>query len=158
MFYLRLTTHVLLVSPKAIFNCSMPLLVLVSLFLWQYCPFCQISGCMYTVKHLLCDFCLYFPVIWETWIGYYLRKDLILAFSKVIVAAVLIENALFTCNSFLFVIQKDEITSCEERVKKLIELTPPKGKEFLHKIEHILEREKNWVSIFQHFLRMFSCK
>lgn len=40
---------------------------------------------------------------------------------------------------------KDEITSCEERVKKLIELTPPKGKEFLHKIEHILEREKNWV-------------
>jgi hypothetical protein len=46
-----------------------------------------------------------------------------------------------------FVIQKDEITSCEERVKKLIELTPPKGKEFLHKIEHILEREKNWVSL-----------
>ncbi|PNY10205.1 THO complex subunit 1-like protein, partial [Trifolium pratense] len=40
---------------------------------------------------------------------------------------------------------KDEITSCEERVKKLIELTPPKGKEFLYKIEHILEREKNWV-------------
>ncbi|KAI5410919.1 THO complex subunit 1 [Lathyrus oleraceus] len=40
---------------------------------------------------------------------------------------------------------KDEITLCEERVKKLIELTPPKGKEFLHKIEHILEREKNWV-------------
>jgi hypothetical protein len=46
-----------------------------------------------------------------------------------------------------FVIQKNEITSCEERVKKLIELTPPKGKEFLHKIEHILEREKNWVSL-----------
>lgn len=45
------------------------------------------------------------------------------------------------------VIQKEEITSCEERVKKLIEMTPPKGKEFLHKIEHILEREKNWVSV-----------
>ncbi|KOM43279.1 hypothetical protein LR48_Vigan05g088300 [Vigna angularis] len=40
---------------------------------------------------------------------------------------------------------KEEITSCEERVKKLLELTPPKGSEFLHKIEHILEREKNWV-------------
>lgn len=48
---------------------------------------------------------------------------------------------------FPFVIQKEEITSCEERVKKLIELTPPKGRVFLHKIEHILEREKNWVSI-----------
>ncbi|XP_016188535.1 THO complex subunit 1 isoform X2 [Arachis ipaensis] len=40
---------------------------------------------------------------------------------------------------------KDEISSCEARVKRLLELTPPKGKEFLHKIEHILEREKNWV-------------
>ncbi|KAJ7949389.1 THO complex subunit 1 [Quillaja saponaria] len=40
---------------------------------------------------------------------------------------------------------KEEIQSCEERVKKLLEMTPPKGKEFLHKIEHILEREKNWV-------------
>ncbi|XP_061357098.1 THO complex subunit 1 [Gastrolobium bilobum] len=40
---------------------------------------------------------------------------------------------------------KEEITSCEERVKKLLQLTPPKGGEFLHKIEHILEREKNWV-------------
>lgn len=40
---------------------------------------------------------------------------------------------------------KEEIKSCEERVKKLLEMTPPKGKEFLHNIEHILEREKNWV-------------
>ncbi|XP_062174088.1 THO complex subunit 1 isoform X1 [Alnus glutinosa] len=40
---------------------------------------------------------------------------------------------------------KEEIKSCEERVKKLLEMTPPKGKDFLHKIEHILEREKNWV-------------
>ncbi|OIV92408.1 hypothetical protein TanjilG_23008 [Lupinus angustifolius] len=40
---------------------------------------------------------------------------------------------------------KEEITSCEERVKKLLQLTPPKGREFLCKIEHILEREKNWV-------------
>lgn len=37
--------------------------------------------------------------------------------------------------------------SCEERVKKLLETTPPKGKDFLHSIEHILEREKNWVCI-----------
>lgn len=43
--------------------------------------------------------------------------------------------------------QKEEIKSCEERVKKLLELTPPKGRTFLHKIEHILEREKNWVSM-----------
>jgi THO complex subunit 1 len=41
--------------------------------------------------------------------------------------------------------QKDEIKSCEERVKKLLEVIPPKGKEFLKSIEHILEREKNWV-------------
>ncbi|XP_022746368.1 THO complex subunit 1 isoform X1 [Durio zibethinus] len=40
---------------------------------------------------------------------------------------------------------KEEIKSCEDRVKKLLELTPPKGKDFLHSIEHILEREKNWV-------------
>ncbi|XP_028784331.1 THO complex subunit 1 [Neltuma alba] len=40
---------------------------------------------------------------------------------------------------------KEEIKSCEERVRKLLELTPPKGRAFLHKIEHILEREKNWV-------------
>ncbi|XP_010266403.1 PREDICTED: THO complex subunit 1-like [Nelumbo nucifera] len=39
---------------------------------------------------------------------------------------------------------KEEIKSCEERVKKLLELIPPKGKEFLYCIEHILEREKNW--------------
>ncbi|KAL5217538.1 hypothetical protein ABZP36_018222 [Zizania latifolia] len=40
---------------------------------------------------------------------------------------------------------KEEIDSCEERVKKLLEMIPPKGKEFLQSIEHILEREKNWV-------------
>ncbi|GFY93501.1 nuclear matrix protein-like protein [Actinidia rufa] len=40
---------------------------------------------------------------------------------------------------------KEEIKSCEERVKKLLEMTPPKGKEFLNSIEHILERERNWV-------------
>ncbi|KAL6976434.1 suppressor of the transcriptional defect of hpr1 by overexpression [Sarracenia purpurea var. burkii] len=40
---------------------------------------------------------------------------------------------------------KEEIISCEERVKKLLEMTPPKGKEFLNSIEHILERERNWV-------------
>ncbi|KAL0425417.1 UNVERIFIED_CONTAM: THO complex subunit [Sesamum radiatum] len=40
---------------------------------------------------------------------------------------------------------KEEIKTCEERVKKLLETTPPRGKEFLHSIEHILERERNWV-------------
>ncbi|XWS57045.1 hypothetical protein CRYUN_Cryun09bG0137800 [Craigia yunnanensis] len=40
---------------------------------------------------------------------------------------------------------KEEIKSCEDRVKKLLEVTPPKGNDFLHSIEHILEREKNWV-------------
>ncbi|XP_077220364.1 nuclear matrix protein-like protein isoform X2 [Tasmannia lanceolata] len=42
-------------------------------------------------------------------------------------------------------IMKEEIKSLEERVKRLLEMIPPKGKEFLHSIEHILEREKNWV-------------
>lgn len=40
---------------------------------------------------------------------------------------------------------KEEIKTCEERVKKLLEMTPPTGKEFLHSIEHTLERERNWV-------------
>uniref|UniRef100_A0A803MX55 THO complex subunit 1 n=1 Tax=Chenopodium quinoa TaxID=63459 RepID=A0A803MX55_CHEQI len=40
---------------------------------------------------------------------------------------------------------KEEIKTYEERVKNLLEVTPPKGKEFLCSIEHILEREKNWV-------------
>ena len=31
-------------------------------------------------------------------------------------------------------------------MKKLLEMTPPKGKDFLCKIDHIIEREKNWVS------------
>lgn len=44
-------------------------------------------------------------------------------------------------------IQREEIKSCEERVKKLLEVTPPRGKDFLQKIEHILERENNWVRI-----------
>ncbi|CAA2970125.1 Hypothetical predicted protein [Olea europaea subsp. europaea] len=39
----------------------------------------------------------------------------------------------------------EEIKSCEDRVKKLLEMTPPRGKEFLLSIEHILERERNWV-------------
>lgn len=30
-------------------------------------------------------------------------------------------------------------------------MIPPKGKDFLHYIEHILEREKNWVSVI-HFV------
>ncbi|KAL2536871.1 THO complex subunit 1 [Forsythia ovata] len=40
---------------------------------------------------------------------------------------------------------KEEIKTCEDRVKKLLETMPPRGKEFLHSIEHILERERNWV-------------
>ncbi|KAG5539247.1 hypothetical protein RHGRI_019716 [Rhododendron griersonianum] len=40
---------------------------------------------------------------------------------------------------------KEEVKSFEDRVKNLLELTPPKGKEFLGSIEHILERERNWV-------------
>lgn len=32
-------------------------------------------------------------------------------------------------------------------MKKLLEITPPRGIDFLHKIDHILEREKNWVSV-----------
>ncbi|WMV11663.1 hypothetical protein MTR67_005048 [Solanum verrucosum] len=40
---------------------------------------------------------------------------------------------------------KEEIKTSEERAKKLLEMTPPKGIDFLHSIEHILERERNWV-------------
>uniref|UniRef100_A0A2P2M6F4 THO complex subunit 1 n=1 Tax=Rhizophora mucronata TaxID=61149 RepID=A0A2P2M6F4_RHIMU len=40
---------------------------------------------------------------------------------------------------------KQEIKSCEEQVKRILERTPPKGRDFLQKIEHVLEREKNWV-------------
>ncbi|KAK9281653.1 hypothetical protein L1049_004556 [Liquidambar formosana] len=40
---------------------------------------------------------------------------------------------------------KEEIKSCEDHVKKMLEMTPPKGKDFLRQVEHILEREKNWV-------------
>ncbi|KAF9686353.1 hypothetical protein SADUNF_Sadunf03G0149900 [Salix dunnii] len=39
---------------------------------------------------------------------------------------------------------KEEIKSLEEHVKKLLETTPPKGKDFLHKVENIIEHEKNW--------------
>ncbi|KAM7472642.1 hypothetical protein LguiA_010825 [Lonicera macranthoides] len=42
-------------------------------------------------------------------------------------------------------VMMEEIKSCEERVKDLLVVTPPKGKEFLQSIEHILERERNWV-------------
>ncbi|KAL6847604.1 hypothetical protein ACP4OV_022630 [Aristida adscensionis] len=37
---------------------------------------------------------------------------------------------------------KEENKSYEEHVKKLLEIIPPKGKEFLRSIKHILEREK----------------
>jgi len=37
-------------------------------------------------------------------------------------------------------------------VKRLLETIPPKGKEFLQSIEHILEREKNWVSTGVNFI------
>ncbi|PHT74833.1 THO complex subunit 1, partial [Capsicum annuum] len=40
---------------------------------------------------------------------------------------------------------EEEIKTSEERVKKLLEMTPPKGIDFLRSIEHILERERNWV-------------
>lgn len=40
-------------------------------------------------------------------------------------------------------------------MKKLLEVTPPRGKEFLQKIEHILERENNWVSPAYHLLVLF---
>ncbi|KAK2989882.1 hypothetical protein RJ640_015214, partial [Escallonia rubra] len=40
---------------------------------------------------------------------------------------------------------KEELKTCEDRVKKLLTVTPPKGEEFLRSIEHILERERNWV-------------
>jgi len=51
--------------------------------------------------------------------------------------------------------QKEEINSCEEHVKKLLEIIPPKGKEFLKSIEHILEREKNWVCFLLHMVQVF---
>ena len=54
----------------------------------------------------------------------------------------------FALTTFTCWFQKEEIKSCEERVKKLLEMTPPKGKDFLCKIDHILEREKNWVRDF----------
>lgn len=47
--------------------------------------------------------------------------------------------------------------TCEERVRKLLEMTPPRGKDFLHSIEHILEREKNWVSIKVDFALLVGC-
>lgn len=37
-------------------------------------------------------------------------------------------------------------------------MTPPKGKDFLCSIEHILERERNWVSISFLSLFAFSCR
>uniref|UniRef100_A0A0C9QU23 TSA: Wollemia nobilis Ref_Wollemi_Transcript_9715_2293 transcribed RNA sequence n=1 Tax=Wollemia nobilis TaxID=56998 RepID=A0A0C9QU23_9CONI len=40
---------------------------------------------------------------------------------------------------------REEIKDYEERVKKLLEIIPPRGREFLDSIEHILKREQNWV-------------
>ncbi|KAL3676036.1 hypothetical protein R1sor_025984 [Riccia sorocarpa] len=40
---------------------------------------------------------------------------------------------------------REEVKTHEEHVRKLLEITPPKGKEFISAIEHILERERNWV-------------
>lgn len=40
---------------------------------------------------------------------------------------------------------REELKVHEDRVKKLLRTTPPKGREFLASIEHILERDKNWV-------------
>lgn len=40
---------------------------------------------------------------------------------------------------------REELKVHEDRVKKLLRTTPPKAKEFLAAIEHILERDKNWV-------------
>ncbi|KAL2636416.1 hypothetical protein R1flu_007895 [Riccia fluitans] len=40
---------------------------------------------------------------------------------------------------------REEVKAHEEHVRKLLEITPPKGKEFIAAIEHILERERNWV-------------
>ncbi|KAF5733648.1 Nuclear matrix protein-related isoform 1 [Tripterygium wilfordii] len=54
-------------------------------------------------------------------------------------------HVLVQCLILFDYLKKEEIKSCEERVKKLLEVTPPKGKDFLRSIEHILEREKNWV-------------
>lgn len=34
----------------------------------------------------------------------------------------------------------------------MLEITPPKGKDFLHNVDHILERERNWVSLSSLFL------
>ncbi|XP_057807924.1 THO complex subunit 1-like isoform X2 [Salvia miltiorrhiza] len=54
-------------------------------------------------------------------------------------------HILVQCLILFDYLKKEEIKTCEERVKKLLEMTPPRGKEFLHSIEHILERERNWV-------------
>ncbi|KAH9323394.1 hypothetical protein KI387_018033, partial [Taxus chinensis] len=40
---------------------------------------------------------------------------------------------------------REEIKTYEERVKKLLQIIPPKGRDFLDSIEHILKREQNWV-------------
>ncbi|KAI3921074.1 hypothetical protein MKX01_036053 [Papaver californicum] len=42
---------------------------------------------------------------------------------------------------------KDGPSESMERVKKLLEMIPPKGKGFLRNIERILEREKNWNAL-----------
>uniref|UniRef100_A0A803MR01 THO complex subunit 1 n=1 Tax=Chenopodium quinoa TaxID=63459 RepID=A0A803MR01_CHEQI len=54
-------------------------------------------------------------------------------------------HVLVQCLILFDYVKKEEIKTYEERVKNLLEVTPPRGKEFLCSIEHILEREKNWV-------------
>jgi THO complex subunit 1 len=40
---------------------------------------------------------------------------------------------------------REELKVHEDCVKKLLRITPPKGREFLASIDHILQRDKNWV-------------
>ncbi|GLT64971.1 hypothetical protein SLA2020_374300 [Shorea laevis] len=55
-------------------------------------------------------------------------------------SAVNIEEVFNTSNETKY--EKDHP---EDRVKKVLDMIPPKGKEFLCSIEHILEHEKNWI-------------
>eukprot|EP00850_Spirogloea_muscicola_P005392 SM000024S07854 [mRNA] locus=s24:961254:967299:+ [translate_table: standard] len=42
-------------------------------------------------------------------------------------------------------ILKEEAGAFEDRVKRLLQSTPPRGFEFLKSVEHVLSRERNWV-------------
>eukprot|EP00850_Spirogloea_muscicola_P001667 SM000006S19432 [mRNA] locus=s6:733374:739060:+ [translate_table: standard] len=42
-------------------------------------------------------------------------------------------------------IVKEEAGALEDRVKRLLQSTPPRGNEFLKSVEHVLSRERNWV-------------